>query len=138
MIETVSATPSATPEGRVVYHTALDCLVVVDGANVRYVPNVIGGFGTAFHTLRMNSAATGMEWATNSVTISQVTGAGTIATQNLTAISGTGYFESIEIATPSNPAANAGRIFFHERGDGKTQLSVLWPDGAVRALATSN
>ena len=138
VIETVSATPSAAPEGRMVYHTGLDTLLVVDGASVRYVPNVVGGFGTAFNTLRMNSAATGMEWATNSVTVANVTGIGTIATQNLTGISLTGYLEGVEIATPSSPAANMGRLFFHDRGDGKTQLSVLWPDGATRALATSN
>ena len=138
VIETVSATPSAAPEGRMVYHTGLDCLLVVDGSAVRYVPNVSGGFGTAFHTLRMNSAGTGMEWATNSVATTNVTGLGTIATQSTAAVSITGYLEGVEIATPSSPAANCGRIFFHDRGDGKTQLSVLWPDGATRALATSN
>lgn len=138
IIETVSATPSATPEGRMVYHTGLDLLLVVDGSAVRYVPNVSGGLGTAYHTLRMNSAATGMEWATNSVATTNVTGLGTIATQSTAAVSITGYLEGVEIATPSNPAANCGRIFFHDRGDGKTQLSVLWPDGTTRALATSN
>lgn len=38
VIETVSATPSATPEGRMVYHTTLDQLQVMDGAAVRRVP----------------------------------------------------------------------------------------------------
>ncbi|MBI3938174.1 MAG: hypothetical protein HY323_14445 [Betaproteobacteria bacterium] len=138
VIETVSATPSAAPEGRMVYHTTLDTLLVMDGAAVRYVPIVSGGFGTSFHTLRMTSAGTGMEFATTNVAVANVTGIGTIATQNLTGISLTGYLEAVEIATPSNPSANAGRLFFHDRGDGKTQLSVLWSDGAVRALATSN
>ncbi len=138
VIETVSATPSATPEGRMVYHTGLDTLLLMDGSAVRYVANVSGGFGTKFHTLRMNSAGTGMEFATTSVAVGNVTGAGTIATQNLTSIQLTGGIEAIEIATPSNPPANSGLIFFHDRGDGKTQLSVLWPDGAVRAIATSN
>ena len=138
VIETVSATPSATPEGRMVYHTALDALLVVDGSAVRYVPNVSGGLGSRFHTLRMNSAGTGQEYATTSVAVANVTGAGTIATQNLTSIQLTGGIEAIEIATPSAPPANSGILFFHDRGDGKTQLSVLWPDGAVRALATSN
>jgi hypothetical protein len=40
VIETVSATPSATPEGRMVYHTTLDQLQVMDGAAVRRVPTI--------------------------------------------------------------------------------------------------
>ena len=138
VIETVSATPSATPEGRMVYHTTLDALLVVDGSAVRYVPSVSGGLGSPFHTLRMNSAGTGQEYATTSAAYANLTGVGTIATQNLTAIQLTGGIQAIEIATPSSPPANSGILFFHERGDGKTQLSVLWPDGAVRAIATSN
>lgn len=138
VIETLSATPSASPEGRIVYHTGLDVLLVLDGSAVRYVPNVSGGLGTAYHTLRMNSAATGMEFATTSAAYANLTGIGTIATQALSAIQLTGGIQAIEIATPSNPPANSGLLFFHDRGDGKTQLSVLWPDGAVRALATSN
>src|SRR3990167_3487707 len=86
VIETVSATPSATPEGRMVYHTTLDALLVVDGSAVRYVPNVSGGLGSAFHTLRMNSAGTGQEYATTSVAVANVTGAGTLAPQNPTSI----------------------------------------------------
>src|SRR3990167_10330422 len=118
VIETVSATPSATPEGRMVYHTTLDALLVVDGSAVRYVPNVSGGLGSRFHTRRMNSAGTSQEYATTSVAVANVTGAGTIATQNLTAIALTGSLSSIEIATPSAPAANSGIIFFADNGAG--------------------
>ena len=136
VIETASATPSATPEGRMVYHTGLDALLVVDGSAVRYVPNVSGGLGSRFHTLRMNSAGTGQEYATTSAAYANLTGIGTIATQNLTAIALTGSLSSIEMATPSAPASNSGILFFADNGAGKTQLQVRFPTGVIQVLAT--
>lgn len=136
VIETVSATPSATPEGRMVYHTGLDTLLVVDGSAVRYVANVSGGFGTKYHTLRMNSAGTGMEFATTSAAYDNLTGIGTIATQALSAIQLTGGIQAIEIATPSAPPTNSGLVFFADNGAGKTQLQVRFPTGVIQVLAT--
>lgn len=47
-----------------------------------------------------------------------------------------GYIEGIEIADPSAPATNYGRLYFRDNGAAKTQLVVRFPTGAIQVLAT--
>jgi len=46
------------------------------------------------------------------------------------------FLEGAEIAAPSAPAANGGRLFFQDNGSGKTQLAVIFSSGAVQVIAT--
>jgi hypothetical protein len=54
----------------------------------------------------------------------------------LTAAEFDSYLEGAEIADPSAPAANKGRLYFRDNGSGKTQLVCVFPTGAVQILAT--
>lgn len=47
-----------------------------------------------------------------------------------------GYVEGTEIADPSAPSTNKGRLYFRDNGAGKTQLVVRFPTGAVQVIAT--
>lgn len=47
-----------------------------------------------------------------------------------------GYIEGVEIADPSAPATNYGRLYFRDNGAGKTQLVVRFPTGAIQVIAT--
>lgn len=47
-----------------------------------------------------------------------------------------GYIEGAEIADPSAPATNYGRLYFRDNGAGKSQLCVRFATGAVQVLAT--
>jgi hypothetical protein len=51
-------------------------------------------------------------------------------------VSSAGFHEGYEIADPSAPAANAGRLYFRDNGAGKTQLCVRFNTGAVQVVAT--
>lgn len=47
-----------------------------------------------------------------------------------------GYFEGVEIAEPSAPGADFGRMYFRDNGSGKTQLVAKFSSGAVQVIAT--
>lgn len=47
-----------------------------------------------------------------------------------------GYIEGAEIADPSAPASNKGRLYFRDNGAGKTQLVCRFPTGAIQVIAT--
>jgi hypothetical protein len=47
-----------------------------------------------------------------------------------------GYIEGVEIAEPSAPAANKGRLFFVDDGAGKTSFRVRFPTGATQVIAS--
>jgi hypothetical protein len=49
---------------------------------------------------------------------------------------GARHFELTEIADPSAPATNSGRLYMRDNGSGKTQLCVIFPTGAVQVIAT--
>ncbi len=50
--------------------------------------------------------------------------------------SSTKGIELAEIAAPSAPAANKGRLFLRDNGAGKTQLAIQFPTGAIQVIAT--
>jgi hypothetical protein len=46
------------------------------------------------------------------------------------------YLEGGEIADPSAPSSNYGRLYFRDNGAGKTQLVARFPTGAIQVIAT--
>jgi hypothetical protein len=46
----------------------------------------------------------------------------------------TSYIELSEIADPTAPADSKARLYASDAGGGKTQLSVLFPTGAVQQV----
>lgn len=51
-------------------------------------------------------------------------------------LSASGYIDVVEIAAPTAPGANIGRLFMKDNGAGKTQFCVQFPTGAVQVIAT--
>lgn len=47
-----------------------------------------------------------------------------------------GYIDLTEIAAPSAPASDRGRLFLRDNGSGKTQLCIQFATGAVQVIAT--
>lgn len=47
-----------------------------------------------------------------------------------------GHLDMAEVAAPSAPAADTGRLFVRDNGSGKTQLCVRFPTGAIQVIAT--
>jgi hypothetical protein len=64
-------------------------------------------------------------------------GADTIMYRAAAGIVGVGnLLELGEVAAPSAPAANKGRLFLRDNGSGKTQLCIIFNTGAVQVIAT--
>lgn len=61
---------------------------------------------------------------------------GAIAGINFSFALATGYFDIDEIASPSAPGVNKGRLFVRDNGAGKSQLCVRFNTGAVQVIAT--
>lgn len=109
----------------------------------------LGGTTSAFPALKRNGAQIDARLADDSAfcvfrASALRLGAGTTLTDPVdgslrimdVAGTGGGFVESKEIADPSAPAANEGRLYFRDNGAGKTQLCVRFATGAVQVVAT--
>lgn len=47
-----------------------------------------------------------------------------------------GYLEMSEIAAPTAPGADKGRLYLVDNGSGKTQLAIIFSSGAAQVIAT--
>ncbi len=73
--------------------------------------------------------------ATPTTMLSAAVAGTTLRTENNFDI-GSGHIETGEIATPTNPGADRGRLFLKDNGAGKTQLCVIFSTGSAIVIAT--
>jgi hypothetical protein len=60
----------------------------------------------------------------------------TLVSSGIVNINSEGYVDLGEMARPSAPSANTGRLFVRDNGSGKSQLVVRFASGAEQVIST--